>query len=423
MRDVTPLPVLGRRISVVWLVTRVVSIASIFLTHRLLDDVWIYEGWMRFLAHRDFPLLDPKWQYPPGAGVMLLIPHAFGDHYGVLFVTLMVLLDAAIMAVLIWARFRSPHASWKGAWLWAGAALIVGPIMYTRFDLLPTMFAVIAIVLVARPTLSGVASAFGLFAKVWPGLLVLILPRPALRRGVTSFVLTSIALTIAFVVLFQNSFSFLHNQTSRGLQVESVGALPYVLYHLTGRVVDVHLSYGSMQVTMAGAEIIGTTLTLLGLAMIAVIAFWRLSGRLEKVPAGDVALAVVLVSLATSRVYSPQFNVWIIGVTCAALLTGATRMRRVAVILIAVSLLTQLVYPWFPSGLSDGSIVIGLVQVARIVGLVAATVIAVWRISPWRGSSQGPQRDGRGGGDIERVDTTVHGDADDDIRRLQGSVR
>jgi hypothetical protein len=224
-------------------------------------------------------------------------------------------------------------------------------------------------------------------------------------------------------VLFHNSLSFLGNQTARGLQVESVGALPYVIYHMTGRVVDVHLSYGSMQVTMAGAEIMGTALTLLGLALIVVIAFWRLSGRLDKVPAGDVGLAVVLVSLATSRVYSPQFNVWIIGVTCAALLAGATRMRRVAVILVGVSLLTQLVYPYFPSGLSDGSILIGTVQGLRIVGLVAATVIAVWRISPWRDLAKGPQRHSGGSSDVQGVDATGHGDSDDDVRSLQGTAR
>lgn len=411
------------RIALTWLLTRILALGSIALTTRLLDDVWIYENWMHFLGHRAFPVFDPKWQYPPGAGAFLTVPHFFGGHYGVAFVSVMVVIDAGIMGALILARFRSPHVSWRGAWLWAVAAVVVGPIMFTRFDLVPTGFAIVAVLLVARPAMSSASSAFGLFAKVWPGLLILILPRPSLRRGVTSFLLTCVGLTVAFLVLFQNSFSFLHNQTSRGLQVESVGALPYVIYHLTGRVVDVHLSYGSMQVTMAGAEILGTALTVVGLLVIAGIAFWRLSGRLESVPAGDVGLALILVSLATSRVYSPQFNVWIIGMAGAALLSGATRMRRVAVILAAVSLLTQLVYPWFPSGLSDGSILIGLVQVLRIVGLVTATVMAVWQISPWRARAQGPQRHSRGSRDIQGVDTTEHGDADDELRSLQDSSR
>jgi len=423
MPTTTPMRVIAGRVSLLWGATRVIALLSIFLTQRLMDDVEIYEGWMSFLGHGDFPLFDHKWQYPPGAGAFLLVPHLLSDHYAVAFVALMVMVDAAIMAALLVARFRSPHVSWKGAWLWAAAAVIVGPIMFTRFDLLPTFFAIAAILLVARPAMSGASAAIGLFTKVWPGVMVLVLPRSSLRKGVISFVLTCLGLTLAFVVLFHNSFSFLGNQTARGLQVESVGALPYVIYHMTGRVVDVHLSYGSMQVTMAGAEIMGTALTLLGLALIVVIAFWRLSGRLDKVPAGDVGLAVVLVSLATSRVYSPQFNVWIIGVTCAALLAGATRMRRVAVILVGVSLLTQLVYPYFPSGLSDGSILIGTVQGLRIVGLVAATVIAVWRISPWRDLAKGPQRHSGGSSDVQGVDATGHGDSDDDVRSLQGTAR
>lgn len=423
MSSVMSMRAIAARVTLTWLLTRVLALCSIAITTRLLDDVQIYQDWMRFFEHRAFPLFDPKWQYPPGAGAFLSIPHAFGEHYGIAFVALMVLIDAAIMAAFLLARFRSPHVSWRGVWLWAVAAVVVGPIMFTRFDLLPTAFAIVAVLLVARPTASGASAALGMFAKVWPAMLILILPRSALRRGVTSFLLTCAGLTITFLLLFQNSFSFLHNQTARGLQVESVGALPYVIYHLTGKVVDIHLSYGSMQVTMAGAETVGTALTLAGLAIIAVIAFWRLSGRLENVPPGDVGLAVVLVSLATSRVYSPQFNVWIIGMACAALLSGATRMRRVAILLVAVSVLTQVVYPWFPSGLTDGSILIGLIQILRIVGLVMATVIAVWTISPWRGTSQRPQRNGRGSRDIEGVDTAMHGDSDDDIRSLQGSSR
>ncbi len=423
MHTTAPMRVIATRVGILWVATRVVALLSIFLTQRLMDDVWIYEGWMSFLGHRDFPLFDHKWQYPPGAGAFLVVPHLLSGHYAVSFMTSMVLIDAAIMGALLIARFRSPHVSWKGAWLWAAAAIVIGPIMFTRFDLLPTFFAIAAILLVARPAMSGASAAVGLFTKVWPGLMVLVIPRASLRRGTTSFVLTCLGLAAAFVVFFHNSFSFLGNQTARGLQVESVGALPYVLYHLTGHVVDVHLSYGSMQVTMAGAEIIGTTLTLLGLALIVVIAFWRLSGRLDKVPAGDVGLAVVLVSLATSRVYSPQFNIWIIGVTCAALLSGATRMRRVAVILIAVSILTQLVYPYFPSGLSDGSIVIGIVQALRIVGLVTATVIAVWRISPWSDLTKGPKRHSGGRSDVQGVNSAGHGDSDDDVRSLQGSTR
>ena len=423
MPSVTPMRVIAFRVSLLWIATRVVALLSIFFTQRLMDDVRIYEGWMSFLGHRDFPLFDHKWQYPPGAGGFLLVPHLISDHYAVAFVTLMVFVDAGILCALMLARFRTPQMSWQGVWLWAIAALVVGPIMFTRFDLLPTFFAVAAILLVARPAMSGASAAIGLFTKVWPGVMVLVLPRPSLRRGLTSFVLTCVGLTVAFVVLFHNSFSFLGNQTARGLQVESVGAIPYVIYHLTGQVVDVHLSYGSMQVTMAGAEFIGTALTLLGLALIAVIAYWRLSGRLEHIPAGDVGLALVLVCLATSRVYSPQFNIWIIGLACAALLSSATRMRRVAIILVAVSLLTQFVYPLFPSGLTDGSVLIGLVQVLRIVGLVTATCIAVWRISPWRDLAQSPERHGGGRSDVQGVDTASHGDSDDDIRSLQGTAR
>ena len=424
------------RVSLTWLATRLVALASIALTHRLLDDVWIYEGWLRTLTNRDFPLYDPKWQYPPGAGALLLAPSALGARYGIAFVSLMVLIDATVMALLIGARLRSPGTSWRGPWLWAAAALVVGPIMFTRFDVVPTLVAVTAILSVSRPARSGALAALGMFVKVWPALLILVLPRPSLRRGLTSFLITTGALLAGFLIVFQNAFSFLHNQQARGLQVESVGAIPWLLSKATGHVVDIRLEYGSMQVHMAGAEAVGTAVTVLGVVLIAVIATWRLTGKLESIPAGDVGVAVVLVSVASSRVYSPQFNTWIIGVLAAALLASGSAMRRPAIILIAVSMLTQLVYPWNPSALVDGNPLIVVVQFARVSGLLAATIMAVWAISPARTrkrsersvtsrapSAQRPERDSRGGGDIQGVDATVHGDAHNDIRLLQDASR
>ena len=81
-----------------------------------------------------------------------------------------------------------------------------------------------------------------------------------------------------FALLTDGSLSFLANQQARGLQVESVGALPYEVFTLLGGEVEFGLKYGSIQVLMGGAETVGLVLTLIGLALFALIAWWRLSG-------------------------------------------------------------------------------------------------------------------------------------------------
>ena len=252
--------------------------------------------------------------------------------------------------------------------------------MVTRFDLVPTLFAVLSVLLVARPAWSGLSAGMGFLVKLWPALMLLSLPRPATRRGVVAFVATVVAVLGLFLIVFDGSLSFVGNQRARGLQVESVGALPYVVSSWLGNDVSFGLQYGSIQVLMSGTEAVGALLTALGLVLFAAIAWWRLSGRLEHVAPGDVALTVMLISVASSRVYSPQFNVWLVGIASVALVTRATRLGVVALLVVGVSLMTQVVYPWSATELVTGDIRGVGAQFARIVGLLAATGIAVWRI-------------------------------------------
>jgi len=368
----------------VWLATRVIALLSVDMTPWMLHDLEVYTGWIPGLREGQFPVGDATWQYPPGASLMFLSASMIPIDFRWAFTLVILLLDGALMATLLVAWAKQRDTSGRGPWLWALAGVVVGPIMLTRFDIAPTLFAVLAVVLVARPALSGAASAVGAAVKVWPALMLLSLPRKGLKSGLLSFVIVLGVVLVGFLVTFDDSLSFLANQRDRGLQVESTGALPYLLFSLVGGHVQTALTYGSIQVLMSGAEPVGTMLTVVGLMVIALIAWWRLRGRLEDVPAGDIALTVMLVSVATSRVYSPQFNTWLIGLTAAALLASRTRLTQVAITVITLSLLTQIVYPWSATQLVHGGAFVIVVQSMRIILLVAATVVAVATIAPRR---------------------------------------
>lgn len=375
-------------LAAVWLATRAIAVISIDMTPWMLHDLEVYTRWVPGLRLGQFPVGDETWQYPPGASLLFLTASSIPVDFRWAFTLVVLALDAALMATLIIAFQRQPGASPRGPWLWAVAGVVVGPIMLTRFDVAPTLFAVLAVVLVGRPAFSGAASAIGALIKVWPGLMLISLPRKGLRSGLLSFIIVGALLVLSFLLVFDDSLSFLSNQRDRGLQVESTGALPYLLYSLAGGHVESGLTFGSIQILMRGAETIGTVLTIIGLAVIAVVAWWRLRSRLEDVPAGDVALTVMLVSVASSRVYSPQFNTWIIGLAAAALLATRTRLTSVCLMLVIVSLLTQFVYPWSATQLVHGGALVIVVQSLRIILLLAATVLSVVAIAPQRSLSR-----------------------------------
>lgn len=364
-------------VAVTWAATRVMAVVSVDMTPWMLNDLEIYLSWVPGLESGVFPADDPTWQYPPGIGPLFVLADSLGVDFRWGFTLVILAVDAALMALLLVAHARRPSSRLRGPWLWASAGLVVGPIMVTRFDVVPTTLAVLAVLLVARPVLSGAAAALGAATKVWPAFMLIVLPRRALPRGLLGFAVAGAAVLVAALLLARDSLSFLSNQQSRGLQVESVGALPYEVWSLLGNEVAFRYQYGSIQVDMAGAETVGLVVTLLGVLVLGGLLVARLVGRLEAAAPGDVALTVMLVSVATSRVYSPQFNVWLVGLAAVALLDPRSRLRTVVAIVIVASMLTQVVYPWSATQLVTGDVLTVAVQALRIVGLLVAAALGL----------------------------------------------
>lgn len=364
-------------LAVAWLATRAYAVLSVDLTPWILNDIDIYRDWAPGLAGGAFPVGDPAWQYPPGIAPVFVLSDSLLVDYRWGFTLVILAVDALLMGALLLAHARRQQASWRGPWLWALAGVVVGPIMMVRFDVVPTTLAGIAVLLAAQPARAGAMAALGALTKVWPALVLLALPRRSLPRALLAAGVTIALVGLAFLVLTDDPLSFLGNQRDRGLQMESVGALPYEWWDLLGGDVEYDLQYGSVQVIMSAASLVGTIVTGIGLLLLAVVAWARLTGRLEAARPGDVALTVMLVSVATSRVYSPQFNVWLVGLAAVAVLDPLSRLRRVTAIVIALSLVTQVVYPWLGTQLREGEVLAIAVQSVRITLLLVALALSL----------------------------------------------
>lgn len=371
------------RVVVSWAATRAVLLAATFwFAEYFLPDVYLYSTWTILLNERQFPVGDAFWQYPPGAGVLFALAGVTGPDPIIGFVLLALLADAAILVLLVAASVRvhpdrySPASLW-GPWAWVIGGAAIGPIMLARFDLFPTVFAVAAILLVPKPWLSGMAAGVGALLKVWPALMLLALPRRVLWRGILAAAAVTVIGTLLIAAWADGGISFLGEQGERGLQIESVGAAPFVIAGALGVPQQVVLRYGAFEIVMPGAIMIGLVITAVGLVLIGFIALQRVHGRLESVAPGDIALALVLVSVATSRVFSPQYSVWIVGVAAAASVDPRSRLRRVTILLIAMSALTAVLFPWLYGSLISTNWYAVIVQVVRLGLLLACTATAV----------------------------------------------
>jgi uncharacterized membrane protein len=362
-----------------WFATRALILLQLLIwADNFLPDVRLYSTWTILLSDRQFPVGDAYWQYPPGAGVLFALSRFAGPDPVFGFVVLAFLADLALLLLLLNAgRGQEGERRFSGAWAWVIGGLAVGPVLVARFDIFPTVFAVAAVLLATKPVRSGVLAAIGALLKAWPILMLAVVSRRQLPKAIVAAIATAVIGVLVINAWASGGISFLGEQSERGLQIESVGALPYMIAGALGFEQNVVLRYGAYEFVMPGVGLIGLAITALGLLLFATIAALRLAGRLEQTPPGDVALALILIAVASSRVFSPQYDIWIVGLGAACIADPRTRLRKVVIALIVMSAVTSVIFPWAYGSLMETTHYAVALQVIRIVLLMACTVIAV----------------------------------------------
>jgi len=392
----------AKRVSIVacfcgWLATRALlsyAIANgLFLGpgHKVLGDLVLYRRWGTALVHgQGLPVADEAWQYPPGAGAVFMAPLALPASYRLGFMAVMLVADAATFCLLLVRR-----ESTVGAWLWTLGGIALGPLLLARFDAVPTSLAVAGLITEIR-LLAGANFALGAWVKVWPALLVLRGPTPRTTAlavtGAGGVVLAGLGV-LALTGSLPRAFDFLTEQGQRGLQLESVAATPLLLYDAlvtkpaaTYRVV---FDYGALQVTGPGTRTAVLVCTLASLAVVG----WYLVSTVQGWRRGDSparslwrALTLVLLLMVTSRVLSPQYMVWALGVGGVVAARGLRRARVVAALVLLAAALTQWLFPFHYAELRSREVGATLVIAVRNGLLIAAATVSVWAAS--RGCSE-----------------------------------
>ncbi|MER6159728.1 glycosyltransferase family 87 protein [Streptomyces sp. NPDC001868] len=387
---------------VVWCLTRLWLVPTalglnVFTGYGRLDPSVdkVYRGWYEVLSTGSFPAHDVTWQYPPGAALPVLAPALVpGLDYGHAFIVLSALCDLLIFVMLLWAA-RVAGRGLAGAWLWTVGMAALSTLPWNRFDLLVTGLAMAALVVAAgqrawSDRAFGVLVALGSMVKVWPVLLLIGTRKGrGTRRVWVAAALTALAVTASFVFTMPNAFSFLSGQKSRGIQIESVGAMPFHLARHLGWSGTWAAKDGSHE--FVGPYVEGVSLLMQALTVLAFgwLLWWRHRSDLDQaVPYAlpDAALTAALLFVVTSRVISPQYMVWLIGLAAVCLLRPDTTQRPVAYLLLAACVLTTLDFPLLYRELRDDGAPLAIANLyARNLLLVAAAVLSGLRL--WRATA------------------------------------
>lgn len=338
----------------IWICSRALIVAEVGFwasPQPRLEDVGRYDTWSHHLTSLgQFPGGD-AWQYPPGAALPMLLPRLVSAGYGEAFVGLMVLVD--LVGLVLLARLARRTGNDTGVWVWLFGMPLLGAFAVLRFDLVPTVIAIAALVVIhRRPGWFGMLAGLGAAIKLWP-LLVLFgeWDRARLLRSALAAA-AAVALVLAIsTIAFGNATGFLSHGGERGLQEEAVATIPWQLGQVvSGDPYPREIRFGAWEIASATADTVAALLRCLTLAALAAAAAWWWS-RARAIRAGceqladeavsrDFVFVVVLLVVLTSPVLSTQYMVWLLGLAAVVLCADSTRLHRPAWVVVGAATLS-----------------------------------------------------------------------------------
>ena len=352
--------------------------------------------------HGLWPYGGFAFEYPPLSILVFVLPPVGGTlaAYQHWFAVQMIVLDAitAVVTVAaatrIWPGLRRPLAA---AVALAVAVVADGAIAVDRFDGAVALVLALALLCLVyrRWTVAAAVLGLGFALKLMPIVvvpLVLVLARTR-RRVFWALAAAILAATIPFVPFVLHDAagvraSLFGAQVSRGLQIESVAASPYLVAQLIhpGAISITQPVTASLTINGVGAALVGSLAPLIVLVLLAIVyaGVWRARDTLRAHNAGIpvTMLAAILATMMGNKVLSPQHLLWVLPLV-ALCLVGRQRTSKAAGALMLVALvLTQIEYPQMYFRQMHLDPVPLAIIAARNAVLVAAFVLAV--ITLWR---------------------------------------
>ena len=317
-------------------------------------DLHIYQGYAERFLHGALPYRDVFVEYPPGAFAVFMPPTVFGaGHYNAAFKALMALCGAAtiVLVALALAELGATRRRLlAGVALLALAPLALGPISLNTYDAWPALLTVLGLLLLLRGRAVFAGGALGLAAsaKVYPLVLlplagIYVWRRHGARRAavmLAAFLVVALAVVAPFAVYdLHGVASSFRAQATRGLQLESLGASLLLVADRIG-IYDAHVvrTTGVAGRNLAGGLPDAVAIATLVLEGLAVATVWLLYARARearlRLPAAFAA--AVAGFLAFTKVFSPQYLVWLVPLVVAVGSPVAAALTAAALVLAQV---------------------------------------------------------------------------------------
>ena len=371
------------------------------------DVSTVYRSWAdQAIANHQVVGIDTAWVYPIVALLPMLLSYAFGPElYSISWLILVVLMDAFALSFIVGRSRDWQQKTWTriiAGWWWLGFIVLLGPIAIGRIDAISVPIAIVGLLSVAkRPRVALILLTIATWIKVWPAAIIAATIISVHRRvNLSVAVAGTSGVIVAVAVLLGGQghiFSFITQQTTRGLQIEAPITTLWLWRAFAGEPrTGIFLDRGLLtwQVRGDGVSAASAVMTaVLAVAILAITVFgiWvtsqssRVAGVLPLL-----SLAYVSAFIIFNKVGSPQYISWLAVPVIFGLVTagtcGVTSFRVPTILVSVLAALTQLIYPYLYFMLLDLNVLMLVVVSARNILLV---VLFGWAIhSLWRANTK-----------------------------------
>lgn len=328
------------------------------------DILFAYQPWVQFMIDSQKLLgINVDWVYPYPAMIpmwasALINPNDFQAGW----LTLITALNLLLVAMI--ANFGKQNSEttirFGAAWFWIFFLVVLGPVSISRVDSFSVVVALLGVMALVNRKLNASTAWFAVGAaiKIWPAAL-LVSAMAASKYRLRILLATATTAAVIAVIGFllganMSMFSFLTNQNDRGIQIES----PIAGFFLWAGVLGLsnnEIYYDTVMLTFQVAgdsvNLVSSLMTAAMAVAIAITAFlaWRAyrAGVSYRVIMPIAVLTATLDLIVFNKVGSPQFVTWLAVPVILGILFSAQRWRLPLFSVIAIALLTNLVYPVF----------------------------------------------------------------------------
>jgi Glycosyltransferase family 87 len=334
-----------------------------FYRHSQIADTPIYQRYGDALANGQVPYRDFQLEYPPAALPVFMVPSVLRSRDGDLegyrrgFEAEMLVCGAFVLLFMLAVLVRldaGPVRMGAALGFAALAPLLLGSVVLSRFDLWPAALitGALAAFVSGRQRLGAGALGLAVAAKLFPAVLVPVAGVWVWRRSGRREALVCLGVLAAVLVACFAPFLALSphgvwhsvtTQTSRPLQLESLGAAFLLVAHAAGGLgITMESGHGSQNLVGAAPDTLAWIQTLLQAAALVLTWVWFARGPATRERLIQGSAAAVCAFVAFGKVLSPQFLIWL--VPLVPLVRGRRGVAAGAVLALAL-VLTQL---WFP---------------------------------------------------------------------------